>query len=167
MNDLELWTWEENSILYRMNEYTRPKEVFQAVCNEIGRYFVKQGAKYTKSGPRLKFFGKKIRCEIGFWSSHSNMAGSWVELEVVTSVYAVDSNGMERKGILNYCPRPFRFNVYGINRELFEEIVKAIEDTLELVWTFENKDGLDRYLANSNTRYRTGNPNDKVYYDSL
>lgn len=167
MNNLDNWTREENSVLNYMNEYTQPKEIFQAVCNEIGRYFVMKGAKYTKSRPRLKFNGKKLRCEFGLWSSCSNTAGQWINLEVVTSVYAIYNDGMARKGILNYSPRPKNFNVYKINQQMFADIIKYIEETLELVWSFECKTGLDKYLSDTNTRYRSDNPNDNIYYKSL
>lgn len=166
--DVHYWTWEENSILNHMSEYTLPREIFQAVCNELGRYFTLQGAKYSKSNPGLKWKGSKLRCEMGFRSSHSNTAGDWVNLEIVTSVYALDDKEMERKGILNYAPRPKNFNVYKIDRQLFAEIIQYIEDTLELVWSFETKEGLDKYLAQTDKRKMIDqNPNNKIYYDSL
>lgn len=127
-----------------------------------------QGAKYTKSRPRLKWKGNKLRCEMGFWSSHSNIPGDWVNLEIVTSVYAFDDKEMEQKGILNYAPRPKNFNVYKIDQKLFAEIIQYIEDTLELVWSFESKEGLDKYLTQTDKRKMIDeNPNNKIYYDSL
>lgn len=43
-----------------------------------------------------------------------------------------------------------------------------IEDTLELVWYFETKEVLDKYLAQTDKRKMIdANPNNKIYYDSL
>lgn len=166
--DLHNWFWEENSVLNHISAYTAPKDIFHAVCNELGRYFTLKGAKYTKSKPSLKWKGNKLRCEMGFWSSGSNTQGNWVNLEIVTSVYALDDKEMERKGILNYAPRPKSFNVCKIDQKLFAEIIQYIEDTLELVWSFETKEGLDKYLAQTDKwKMIDENPNNKIYYDSL
>jgi len=162
------WIWEENSVLNNVSVYTASKDIFHAVCNELGRYFTLHGAKYIKSRPRLKWKGNKLRCEMGFWSSSSNIKGNWVNLEIVTSVYVLDDKVMERKGILNYVPRPKNFNVYKMDQKLFAEIIQYIEDTLELVWSFETKEGLDKYLAQTDNRKMIEeNPNNKIYYDSL
>ena len=59
--DVHNWTWEENSVLNHISAYTAPKDIFHAVCIELGRYFALQGAKYTKSRPRLKWKGNKLR----------------------------------------------------------------------------------------------------------
>lgn len=165
---LENWNWEENSILYNVSKYTPTKDIFQAVCNELGRYFTSQGAKYTKSRPGLKWQGNKLRCEMGFWSSHGNKQGEWVNLEIVTTVYALDNSMMERKGILNYGPRPENFNVYKMNQKLFSEIITYIEDTLASVWSLECKEGVDMYLTNTDKmKMIEANPNNMIYYNSL
>lgn len=133
------WTWEENSILYNISEYMPPKDIFQAVCNELGRYFSLHGAKYTKSNKKLKWNGKKVRCEMGLWSSHSNIQGDWVNLEIVTSVYAINAKGMEKKGLLKCDIRPEHFNVYKLDVQKFGEIIQYIDNTLKKVWDFEEK----------------------------
>lgn len=166
--NMDDWTWEKNSVLNNISVHTAPKEIFHAVCNELGRYFTLHGVKYTKSRPRLKWKGNKLRCEMGFWSSHSNIRGNWVNLMIVTSVFALDDKAMERKGILNYAPRAKNFNVYKIDLKLFAEIIQYIEDTFELVRSFETKEGLDKYLAQTDNRKMIDeNPNNKIYYDSL
>lgn len=166
--NLENWTWEEDSILFNVSEYTPTKDIFQAVCNELGRYFKLQGGKYTKSRPTLKWKGKKLRCEMGFWSSHSNMQGNWINLEIVTSVYALDDSNMERKGILNYSPRPENFNVYKIDQKLFAQIVNYIEETLEMVWSLQCKEGVDKFLEKTEKKKMIeDNPNNEIYYNSL
>ena len=103
--------------------YTPPAEVFAAVCAELGAYYTKRGAKYTKSNKRIKFAFERVRCEIGLRSSHSNMRGEWVNLEIITSVYAADTEGMERKGILSTDIRPKNVNIVKIDDKQFAEIV--------------------------------------------
>ena len=91
-----------------------------------------------------------------------------MNLMIVTSVYVLDDKAMERKGILNYAPRAKNFNVYKIDLKLFSEIIQYIEDTFELVRSFETKEGLDKYLAQTDNRKMIDeNPNNKIYYDSL
>lgn len=167
---MEKWTWEENSVLYDVSKYTPPWDIFQAVCNEIGRYYTMKGAKYTKSSKRLKWTGGKLRCEIGFRSSHSNIAGDWVNLEIITSIYTIDTKDMERKGILNLEIRPKNFNVYEIDYELFFEIIKYIDEMLELVWSLETKEGLSDYLAGKSEEklaYIKRDSNNVVYLGAL
>lgn len=164
------WTWEEGSVLYSDSPYIAPKDIFQAVCNELGRYYTQKGAKYTKSNRRLKWQGEKLRCEMGLWSSHSNIPGKYVNLEIVTSSYAIDARDMERKGILNFSVKPKNFNVYQIDYELFEEIIQFIDDTLVTIWTYETKEGIDDFYAQKNEKeleFINGNPNNKIYYNRL
>ena len=71
--------------------YTPPSEVFEAVCAELGAYYTARGAKYTKSNRRIKFTFERVHFEIGLRSSHSNMAGEWVNLEIIPSVFAADT----------------------------------------------------------------------------
>lgn len=135
-----MWEWQKNSILYNMTPYTATRDIFQAVCNEIGRYYGSKELKYTKSKRILKWKGNKIRCEFGFWSSHSNIRGEWVNLETVTSVFALEASGMERNGILDCAIRPKNFNVYQIDNKKFEEIIAYIDTTLETVKTLDSEE---------------------------
>ena len=97
-----MWEWEEGSVLYRYGAYTPPRQIFEAVCGELGRYYTKAGKTYTKAGRKIKWKGKNIKCEIGLWSSHRNMPGKWINLEVVANVWALDARYTERKGILDF-----------------------------------------------------------------
>lgn len=162
------WTWKENSVLYNTSPYVPPREIFLAVCDEIGRYYQMTGAKYTKSNRKLKWSWERIRCEIGLWSSHHNIPGEWVNLEIVTSVYSLDTRGMERKGILNYSVRPNNFNVYHIDYNLFFEIIHQIDHNLEIVKTFETKEGVDNFLkeqSEGRLKFIEENPNNEIYYN--
>lgn len=90
--------WDEQSVLAGDITRAEPREIFQAVCDELGKYFSERGAKYTRSNRKIKINFEKVCCEFVFWSSHSNTRGEWVNLEIVTSVYALDKTDLERKG---------------------------------------------------------------------
>ena len=44
-----MWKWENDSILYSKSPYVPTKDIFQAVCNEIGRYYHGKEIQYLKS----------------------------------------------------------------------------------------------------------------------
>lgn len=157
--------WDENSILAGDMSRAEPREIFQAVCDELGKYFSERGAKYTRSNRKIKFTYEKIRCECVFWSSHSNTRGEWVNLEIVTSVYALEKTDMERKGLLYIFIRPNNFNVYGIDGKLFGEIVGYIEKMSELVKTFETADGIRSFCGEE--KFVNEHPNNAVYWKRL
>ena len=148
------WEWPEDSILRRVTPTTPTREIFQAVCNEIGRYYQPAGLKYTRSNRRLKWRGELLRCELGFWSSHSNLPGEWVNLEVVTTVFAADAGGMDREGLLPFSIRPHNFNVYRAGKGRFAEIIACIDQQLALVRQLESREGLERFLAELGDRPR-------------
>lgn len=159
------WTWAENSVLYNKSPYVPPREIFQAVCDELGRYYSEKGAKYTKSNRKIKLKSEKVLCEFGLWSSHSNMAGEWVNLEIVTSFYAVDKTDMEKKGLLFVNIRPENFNVYGIDSELFFKIVDYIDEKLKLVKQLETADGIREFFGGD--EFINKHPNNKIYFERL
>lgn len=96
------WSWMEGSVLHSCNEYTPPREIFQAVCDELGRYYTAHGKKYAKSSHTIKWKGKHLKYQLKFNSSGSNLRGDWVCLEIVANIWALDAQGMERKGILDF-----------------------------------------------------------------
>lgn len=137
------------------NPYTPPAEVFGAVCAELGAYYTERGAKYTKSNKRIKFTFERVRCEIGLRSSHSNMRGEWVNLEIIPTVYAVDTSGMERKGILITKEWPQNVNVVKIDDKQFAEIITLIDGLVEKARSYETREGAAS-LSND--------PNNAVYF---
>lgn len=159
------WRWEEGSVLYSDSPYTPPKEIFQAVCNELGRYYSQNGVKYTKSNRKIKWNLGLIRFETTFWSSGSNTAGEWVNLEIVSNVYTADANGMEKGGLLYFYIRPENFNVYGIDDSLFFKIIGYIDETLELVKSFTTSDGIRNYCSES--EFVNEHPNNRAYFNRL
>ena len=164
------WEWEENSALYNTSPYTPPRDIFQAACNELGRYFAQSGAKYTKSSRKIKWQLGTVRLETAFWSSHGNTAGEWVNLEIVSSVYAADKSEMEKNGLLYFDIRPKNFNVYGLDIERFAEITDYISGVVEAAKTFGTREGIRRFLSENSqieAQFLNKHPNNNVYFNRL
>ena len=81
-------SWTENKTLLEYSKYTPCQEIFQAVCDELGRYYETRGFKYSRSRPKLTIENDKIKLEICFWSSRSNTPGESVNLEIIPSFYS-------------------------------------------------------------------------------
>jgi hypothetical protein len=100
------WNFEEESVLKNYSKSTPCKEIFQAVCDEIGKYFVNKGWKYARSRPKITFKNEKLKIEIGFWSSGSNTPGEYVNLEILPNIYSLElvnklkSEGIKSKGYI-------------------------------------------------------------------
>ncbi len=141
-----MWKWENDSILYSKSPYVPTKDIFQAVCNEIGRYYHGKEIQYLKSKKELKWKGFNLWCKLGFWSSRSNIRGEWVNLEIVTSLFATDLSDMERKGVLNFGMRPKNFNVYQIDSNKFDEIIVFIDHTIKAVKELDTKEGMEKFF---------------------
>lgn len=170
MSDLKAWEWAENSVLYKNSPYTPPREIFQAVCDELGRFFSQSGAKYTKSNRKIKFNLGAVRLETAFWSSHGNIAGEWVNLEIVSTVYAADKSEMEKNGLLYFGIRPMNFNVYGLDAERFTEITDYILSVAQMARTFGTRSGIRSYLSEvseTEAQFLAKHPNNRVFFDRL
>lgn len=96
------WMWMKDSVLYNCSKNISTKEIFQAVCDELGRYYAEEGKKYARSNHTIKWKGKHLKYQIKFNSSHYNLQGDFVCLEIVTNIWALSAEGMERKGILDF-----------------------------------------------------------------
>ena len=156
------WKWEENSVLYRISKYTNPKDIFEAVCREIGRYFQHSAAcRVTKR--KVRWIGTNVICQFAFWSSHSNISGKYVCFEIVTSVYAKDKSNMERNGLLRIGIKPKSFDVHAIDSSHFLEIITWMEQTIAYVKTVETPEGFTEWLAES----ASDDPNHMVFLDKI
>lgn len=93
------------------------------------------------------------------------MAGEWVCLEIITNAYALDESEMEKSGLLYIHIRPKNFNVYGIDSKLFFEIIGYIDDTLELVRSFQTADGIRGFCDEA--KFLSQHPNNRVYFSRL
>lgn len=164
------WEWEENSVLYKTSPYTPPREIFQAVCNELGRYFAQSGAKYTKSSRKIKRTLGTVRLETAFWSSHGNTAGEWVNLEIVTTIYAVDKSEMEQNGLLYFKIKPKNFNVYDLDIKRFSEIIDYISGIAEAVKAFGTRRGIRQFLSGisqTEQQFLNEHSNNRIFFDRL
>ena len=81
-------TWTSNKTILENSQYTPCQEIFQAVCDEIGKHFEKRGFKYSPSSPKITINDKILKVEICFWSSRSNIPGEYVNLEILPNFYS-------------------------------------------------------------------------------
>jgi hypothetical protein len=81
-------SWTINPTLLNPPTSTPCKEIFQAVCDEIGAHYQQFGYKYTRSRPKVVVESDKLKLEITFWSSGSNTPGEHVNLEILPNFYA-------------------------------------------------------------------------------
>ncbi|WP_299256381.1 hypothetical protein [uncultured Aquimarina sp.] len=95
------WKFKEDSILINYNEHTPCKEIFQAVCDEIGIYYTQKGWKYARSRPKITFKNSDLKIEIAFWSSGSNTPGDFVNLEILPYISSIELiNNLKSKGYI-------------------------------------------------------------------
>ncbi len=122
------------------------------MCNEIARYFTvtAKGVKYTHSKRTLEIKGEKLLYKIYFGTSHYDTVGSWVCLEIVPNVLALDKTNIEREGIFSYLGHNKSYNVYDINYDMFFEIINYIKDELKNIKKLKTKEGFEEYLKTKN-----------------
>ena len=162
------WEWDENSILYHISKYHSPKDVFDAVCFEINRYYSGQ-KDYKTYKKKVKWTGRFLNCEMAFWSSHSNMAGEYVNFEIVTSGYSNDISGMEKKGLLYLGIKPINYDVHDISYELFRKIIGYIDACVEFFKSIDSAEGFKKLLNEHEFVYNDGiaEKNRLVFMDKL
>ena len=122
----------------------------------------------TSPKQELKWNGLNLRCQLGLWSSHSNIRGEWVNLEIVASFFALDLSGMERNGILTIGLRPKNFNIYGIDLAQFHEIIRYIDGVIQIAGELDTHDGLEKYfLTISKEDFAAASTNNAQYMGNL
>ena len=82
------WKFPPDSKLTNYNEFTPCREIFMAICDEIGKFFTHYGFKYSRSKPKLEIKQGDLTLKVNFFSSGSNMPGSYVNLEINPDVYS-------------------------------------------------------------------------------
>ncbi len=82
--------WTDSDTLLHHDETTPCKDIFQAVCNELGKYYSDKGFKYARSKPKLTYKDNEIKLDIKFFSSASNTAGEWVCLDIIPDFVSID-----------------------------------------------------------------------------
>ena len=140
------WQWEKESVLNRIGLYTPTKDIFDATCKEVGRYYSgKEGFKTYKR--KIKWTGTYINCQMIINTAHWNTSGKSVCFDIHAVLYANDKTGMDEKGILgslSYVTEgseyKFRkvFNVYKIDQDMFFEIVDYIDEMVKYVKLFDH-----------------------------
>lgn len=83
MEKLKSWKFKNESILSRDTASAKCSDIFHIVCDELGEYYNKRGFKYPRSRPNLTIKSNDIWLKIAFWSSRSNTAGEYVNLEII------------------------------------------------------------------------------------
>jgi len=66
-------SWTENKTLLEYSKYTPCQEIFQALCDELGKHYEAKGFKYSRSRPKLTIEKDNIKLVIAFWSSRNNI----------------------------------------------------------------------------------------------
>jgi hypothetical protein len=84
-----MWTF-DSPILQRMSPHAAPKDIFQAVCDELGRYYARDGLRHVRSRPRLEQKRGELTLVMAMWSSRHNISGVQVALEVVSTVHSAE-----------------------------------------------------------------------------
>ena len=80
--------WTDNRTLLEYSKYTACQDIFQAVCDEIGKHYIEKGFKYSRSRPKLTIEENNIKLVIAFWSSRSNIPGNWINFEILPNFYS-------------------------------------------------------------------------------
>jgi hypothetical protein len=83
-------SWTKNINLITKQETMPSKDLFQAVCDEIGEYYGNKGFKYSRTRPKIVYKDKVLKVEICFWSSRYNTSGKSVTLEILPNFYSLE-----------------------------------------------------------------------------
>jgi hypothetical protein len=74
----------------------KPREVYLAACEAIARRFADDGYRFARSGPHARRSDPPYTFEIGFGSSHYNVAGEHVALRVAATVSSAELRAWRR-----------------------------------------------------------------------
>lgn len=128
---MDNWT---NEVL--RNQIDRePKEIFEAYCEELGRYFSKKKFKFFRSGPRIERNSDGIVESINFWSSKINVKNEYVHLEILPYVKSkslkkwIKTNQIGRNEFL-YSLKidyPRNLGIFGHSFKDFQELLNKID----------------------------------------
>jgi hypothetical protein len=101
--------WTSNEILlHHQQSHTPCKVIFQAVCDEIGAFYIQKGFKYTSSRPKLVIEKEGIKLEICFFSTRTNVVNQSVSLQIIPTFYSKKAKTDDNpKGILLCYPDIF------------------------------------------------------------
>lgn len=181
------WKWAEGSVLYSYSSKTPCKDLYNAVCYELARYFKDKGFKHLKSKRRLIYQDEQIKLEIVLWTSSNNTRGDYVVLEIYPEFCSVKFKDICFGGIMfghtkiydrNRIPKPwgtggwsldnFRFNCYGFTIKDFKEVVSLIENKI-LPWIYKLKkeDGVREMILRLREDNKNWNFNNRGYLNTV
>jgi hypothetical protein len=83
-------SWTDNQIILNQRPTMASRDLFQAVCDEIAKYYEGKGFKYTRSKAVITYKDSEIKLVVGFSSSRSNTAGSHIALEILPAIYSLE-----------------------------------------------------------------------------
>jgi hypothetical protein len=132
--------WTDNKTLLDYSKYTPCNDIFQAVCDEIGKYYVAQhGFTYARSRPKITIKNKDFKLEIAFWSSRSNIPGDYVNLEIIPIFYDLNApKNYPKKDILfTHCAILYHTYTNDIQRVRHVSIFGEVEE-LVLDYSYES-----------------------------
>ena len=151
--------WREDSILNNYTSETKPIEIFKEVCDSLGNFYSAKGWKYSKSRPKIKFEKDDLILEINFWSSHSNMAGSYVQLEILPYVSSkalknwIKETQIGRNNAI-FGPTKYSFrnnNIYGITEDSFGLLTQNIDNYIATKLNiFDNEEFIEKIFEDLN-----------------
>jgi hypothetical protein len=174
----------KNSILKADVSQLPPRAIFNEVCKLLGIHYADNGFSFFRSRPKMVKQTENFIIEIAFSSSHANMAGSYVCLEVIGSLYSKKlalydkaqsqsfkgyvlghSDFWNQARFLNNDQRTnCNFNIYAIDDTYFAEIVEYIDRIfLEQIDRMKNIDGIVSFINQTNYRASLGRENTRFY----
>ena len=131
-------TWTENNVLTNYSNTTPCKDIFQAVCDELGLHYEQKGFKYSRSRPKIVYKDQEIKLEICFWSSASNMPGDYVNLEILPNFYSIELAKQSKvKGFL--FGHTSIFNTKYTDDKKKVRVVQIFGDILERIDEYSNE----------------------------
>lgn len=79
------WEWEKGSVLYNQTPQVQTNRIFQAVCDELGRYYTEKGFGYHKGQNSVVFEDNNIKAYVTILLSYENMEEKsiWIEISSV------------------------------------------------------------------------------------
>ncbi len=166
----EMNNWTNEILLNQLDK--EPKSIFNAYCEELGKYYSKMGFKFFKSRPRIERQNKDIIESINFWSSRNNVKNENVHLEILPYVkskslkkwiktnqigrnefiYSIKVDYPRSLGILGHSFKEFTKLIKEIDSNIisrFEEFNLAISDSKKILETekIDKSIIVDNFLA--------------------
>jgi len=166
------WEWNENSVLHKISPDITCKELYNAICFELGRYFSGMGFKYLKSKRMLHmlvFQDEQIKLEINIKTSRHNMPGKWVAIDIFPEFSSIALKEIGMEGFLfdeaeiyernpikggSWYLDTYMFNGYEFSEGMFKEIIALIEGKI-IPWIdkIKEKEGVKEIILRKRAKF--------------